>query len=69
MNVPRDQVVAFAMTHNKMVLKLSAQLFPLMPGENEARLELMLPGQNGVWRLRRKFITRAGTRISNRELG
>ena len=47
MNVPRDQVVAFAMyTHQNGVLKLSAQLFPLMPGEKrEARLELMLPGQ------------------------
>jgi hypothetical protein len=47
MNVPRDQVVAFAMyTHQAGVLKLSAQLFPLKPGEKrEARLELMLPGQ------------------------
>jgi hypothetical protein len=47
MNVPRDQVVVFAMyTHQNGVLKLSAQLFPLMPGEKrEARLELMLPGQ------------------------
>lgn len=47
MNVPRDQVVAFAMyTHQGGVLKLSAQLFPLKPGEKrEARLELMLPGQ------------------------
>ena len=47
MNVPRDEVVAFAMyTHQNGVLKLSAQLFPLMPGEKrEARLELMLPGQ------------------------
>ena len=47
MNVPRDQVVAFAMyTHQGGVLKLSAQFFPLKPGEKrEARLELMLPGQ------------------------
>jgi hypothetical protein len=46
MNVPRDQVVAFAMyTHNGEVLKLSAQLFPLKPGEKrEARLELQLSG-------------------------
>ena len=47
MNVPRDQVVAFAMyTHQVGVLKLSAQFFPLKPGEKrEALLELMLPGQ------------------------
>jgi hypothetical protein len=42
MDVPRDQVVAFAIyTHHGGVLKLSAQLFPLRPGEpREARLEL-----------------------------
>ena len=47
MNVPRDQVVAFAMyTHQDEVLKLSAQLFPLKPGEKrEARLELQLSGE------------------------
>ena len=47
MNVPRDQVVAFAMyTHHDEVLKLSAQLFPLKPGEKrEARLELQLSGE------------------------
>ena len=47
MNVPRDQVVAFAMyTHQNGVLKLSAQLFPLKPGEKrEARLELQKPGE------------------------
>ena len=47
MNVPRDQVVAFAMyTHQGGVLKLSAQLFPLKPGEKrEVRLELQLPGE------------------------
>ena len=41
LNVPRDQVVAFALyTHDRGQLKLSAQLFPLMPDEDrEARLE------------------------------
>ena len=34
MNVPRDQVIAFALyTHEAGVLKLTAQLYPLMPGE------------------------------------
>src|SRR5262245_52046033 len=34
MDVPRDQVVAFAIyTHHRGVLKLSAQLYPLKPGE------------------------------------
>jgi hypothetical protein len=42
LDVPRDQVVAFALyTQDRGVLKLSAQLFPLRPGEpREARLEL-----------------------------
>lgn len=42
MNVPRDQVVAFAVyTHDAGILKISAQLFPLRPDESrEARLEL-----------------------------
>ena len=35
MNVPRDEVVAFAVyTVSKGTLKLSAQLFPLMPDES-----------------------------------
>ncbi len=40
--VPRDQVVGFALyTHDGGVLKLSAQLYPLRPGEpREVRLEL-----------------------------
>jgi hypothetical protein len=48
MNVPREEVVAFAMyTHQAGVLKLSAQLFPLKPGEKrEARLEFK---RNGKW--------------------
>ena len=47
MNVPRDQVVAFAMyTHHGGVLKLSTQLFPLKPGEKrEVRLELQFHGE------------------------
>ena len=72
MNVPRDQVVAFAIyTHQGGVLKLSAQFFPLKPGEKrEARLELMLPGQkNGVWRPGRKCIIRDGTLIFGLKTG
>lgn len=47
--VPREEVVAFALyTHDHGVLKLSAQLFPLKPGEpREVRLELK---QDGGWR-------------------
>lgn len=47
--VPRDQVVGFALyTHDSGVLKMSAQLFPLMPDEAmEVRLELKTEGQ---WR-------------------
>ncbi len=42
MDVPRDQVVAFALyTVHGGVLKMTAQLFPLKPGEpREARLEV-----------------------------
>ncbi len=48
MNVPRDQVVAFALyTHDRGVLKLTAQLYPLKPDEpREARLEFQ---RNGEW--------------------
>ncbi len=47
LDVPRDQVVAFALyTVEKGVLKLSAQLFPLKPGEvREARLEFQRDGK------------------------
>jgi len=47
LNVPRDEVVAFAMyTHQDGVLKLSTQLFPLKPGEKrEARLEFKRGGK------------------------
>lgn len=46
--VPRDQVVAFALyTHDHGTLKLSAQLYPLMPDESkEVRLELQ---KDGAW--------------------
>ena len=48
MDVPRDQVVAFAVyTHQAGVLKMTAQLYPLKPGEERlARLELK---RNGKW--------------------
>src|SRR5688572_20032647 len=47
MDVPRDQVVAFALyTCERGVLKLTAQLYPLKPGEvREARLELQKEGK------------------------
>ena len=47
MDVPRDRVVAFALyTHEGGVLKLTAQLFPLKPGEpREARLEFQRDGR------------------------
>ena len=47
MDVPRDQVVAFALyTHDRGVLKLTAQLYPLKPGEpREARLEFQRDGE------------------------
>jgi hypothetical protein len=49
LDVPRDQVVAFALyTHDTGVLKLTAQLFPLRPGEaREVRLEIQ---RDGAWR-------------------
>jgi hypothetical protein len=47
MDVPRDQVVAFALyTHDHGVLKLTAQLYPLKPGEaRQARLEFQRDGK------------------------
>ncbi len=49
MDVPRDQVVCFAYyTQHNGVLKMSAQLFPLKPGEERvARLEVKREG--GQW--------------------
>ncbi len=48
LNVPRDRVVAFALyTHDAGVLKLSAQLYPLLPDDaREARLEVR---RDGAW--------------------
>ena len=47
MDVPRDEVVCFAYyTQQNSVLKMSAQLFPLKPGEERvARLEVQLDGE------------------------
>jgi hypothetical protein len=47
MDVPRDQVVAFALyTHDRRVLKITAQLYPLKPAEpREARLEFERDGE------------------------
>jgi hypothetical protein len=49
LDVPRDQVVAFALyTHDGGVLKLTAQLYPLLPDEQRyARLEIR---QNDAWK-------------------
>ena len=49
LHVPRNEVVAFAVyTHDHGVLKLSAQLFPLLPDEpREVRLELQQ--DDGSW--------------------
>ncbi len=46
LDVPRDQVIAFALyTHDHGVLKLTAQLFPLKPGEpREATLDFERDG-------------------------
>ena len=48
MNVPRDEVAAFALyTHENGVLKLTAQFFPLKPDEaRQARLEFK---RDGAW--------------------
>ena len=49
LNVPRNEVVAFAVyTHDAGVLKLSAQLFPLMP--DEARLVRLEFKEGGEWK-------------------
>jgi hypothetical protein len=48
LDVPRDEVVAFALyLHERGVLKMTAQLFPLKPGEEMlARLEVK---RGGIW--------------------
>ena len=49
LNVPRDQVVAFAVyTHDHGTLKLTAQLFPLKPDE-EKTVRLYFRGEDGEW--------------------
>ena len=57
LDVPRDQVIAFALyTHQHGVLKLTAQLFPLKPGEaRTARLEFQRAGR--TYRKIRKYTT------------
>ncbi|MFO0941969.1 MAG: hypothetical protein U0930_14565 [Pirellulales bacterium] len=47
MNVPRDQVIAFAVyTQDHGILKLTAQLYPLMPSESrDVRLEVHVQDQ------------------------
>ena len=47
LDVPRSEVIAFALyTHDRGVLKLTAQLYPLKPDEpREVRLELQQDGQ------------------------
>jgi hypothetical protein len=49
LNVPRNEVVAFAVyTHDHGILKLTAQLFPLLPDESrEVRLEFQQ--EDGSW--------------------
>ncbi len=50
LNVPRDQVVAFAVyTHDHGTLKLTAQLFPLMP-EEAKKVTLEFQDENGNWK-------------------
>lgn len=50
LNVPRDQVVAFALyTHDHGTLKLSAQLFPLMPDETKS-VTLEFKDADGSWK-------------------
>lgn len=53
LNVPRDQVVAFALyTHENETLKITAQLYPLKPEEPRiTRLEFK---ENGRWKLAAK---------------
>ena len=48
LNIPRNQVVVFALyTQQNEVLKLTAQLFPLKPGEpRQVRLELKFPKED-----------------------
>ncbi len=50
LNVPRNEVVAFAVyTHDHGTLKLTAQLFPLMPDEAK-KVTLELKEEGGGWK-------------------
>lgn len=50
LNVPRDEVVAFAVyTHHRNTLKLTAQFFPLKP-EEEKRSSLEFRQPDGSWK-------------------
>lgn len=48
LQVPREDVLAFAVyAHDRDTLKLTAQLYPLMPDESrDVHLDLMYPGKN-----------------------
>ena len=49
LNVPRDQVIAFALyTHDHGQLKLSTQLFPLLPDEPK-KVRLEFRHEDGSW--------------------
>lgn len=49
LDVPRDQVVAFALyTHDRGILKLTAQLFPLKPAESK-QVTLEFENEQGEW--------------------
>ena len=49
LNVPRDEVIAFGLyTHDRGTLKLSAQLFPLMPDEPRV-VRLEFKNADGIW--------------------
>lgn len=49
LDVPRDQVIAFAVyTHDRGVLKLTAQLFPLKPSEPR-QVTLEFENEQGQW--------------------
>ena len=71
MDVPRDQVVAFALyTHDNGVLKLTAQLYPLKPGEQrEARLEFRATASGPKRRKAEVDVSRLERPFSRREMG
>ncbi len=71
MDVPREDVVAFAVyTHDRGVLKLSAQLFPLKPGESmETRLEFKRGEKWGRSETREGLVSRLEFAFPRQELG